>query len=82
MKRLCQSLKERQIKTSVYHSQTEGLIKRFNQTLKYMLRKVVDVDGKNWDQLQPHIIFSIRKVPKAVAAPDKFLRGGNCCDDG
>ena len=77
MKRLCQSLKVRQIKTSVYHPQTDGLVERFNQTLKHMLRKVVEVDGKNWDQLLPHVLFSIREVPQGSTgfSPFKLLYG-------
>ena len=72
MKRLCQSLKVRQIKTSVYHPQTDGLVERFNQTLKHMLRKVVEVDGKNWDQLLPHVLFSIREVPQGSTGFSPF----------
>ena len=77
MKRLCQSLKVRQIKTSVYHPQTDGLVERFNQTLKHMLRKVVEVDGKNWDQLLPHVLFSIREVPQGSTgfSPFELLYG-------
>lgn len=42
-----------QLCTSVYHSQTDGLVERFNRTLKQMLKKVMEADGKNWDQLLP-----------------------------
>ncbi|XP_052387763.1 uncharacterized protein LOC127934429 [Carassius gibelio] len=38
---LCKLLKVRQIRTSVYHPQTDGLVERFNKTLKQMLRRVV-----------------------------------------
>lgn len=34
------------IRTSPYHLQTDGLVERFNQTLKSMLRKVVSKEGK------------------------------------
>ncbi|KAL5475937.1 hypothetical protein EMCRGX_G025817 [Ephydatia muelleri] len=37
------------IRTSPYHPQTDGLIERFNQTLKGMLRKIVQDEGKDWD---------------------------------
>lgn len=35
------------IKTSVYHPQTDGMVERFNGTLKRMLRKSVAKDGIN-----------------------------------
>lgn len=34
LKEMCKLLKVSQIRTSVYHPQTEGLVERFNQTLK------------------------------------------------
>ena len=37
----------------------------FNKTLKHMLKKVMEVDEKNWDQLLPHVLFTIREVPQA-----------------
>ena len=57
--------------------QTDGLVERFNQTLKHMLRKVVDVDGKNWDQLLPRVLFSIREVHKFHR-----IHRSKCCADG
>ncbi len=42
------------IRTSVYHPQTDGLVERFNRTLKTMIRKFVHEDAKNWDKwLEP-----------------------------
>ena len=62
---------------SVYHPQTDRLVERFNTTLKHMLKKVMEVDGKNWDQLLPHVLFAIREVPQAFTgfSPFEFLYG-------
>ena len=65
MKELCALLQIKQIQTSVFHPQTDGLVRRFNKTLKRMLWKVIEQDGKNWDQLLPHLMFSIRDVPQS-----------------
>ena len=37
------------IQTSPYHPQTDGLVERFNKTLKSMLKKSATEDGKDWD---------------------------------
>ena len=66
MKELLRLLQVKQLRTSVYHPQTDGLVERFNKTLKQMLKKAMDLDGKNWDQLLPHVQFAVREVPPGV----------------
>ncbi len=62
---LCRLLQVRQIKTTVYHPQTDGLVERFNQTLKQMLRRVAADDRRDWDKMLPYVLFGIREVPQA-----------------
>ncbi|CAH2247248.1 PREDICTED: uncharacterized protein LOC108718501 [Pelobates cultripes] len=71
-KELCKLLQIKHLRTSVYHPQTDGLVERFNKTLKSMLRKVIDKDGKNWDCLLPYLMFSIREVPQASTGFSPF----------
>ena len=67
------------IRTSPYHPQTDGLVERFNKTLKSMLRKAVDTEGKNWDKLIPYLLFAYREVPQASTgfSPFELVYGRN-----
>ena len=51
------------LRTSSYHPQTDGLVERFNGTLKEMLRKCATQDGKDWDKLLPYVLFVYREAP-------------------
>ncbi|KAG1926960.1 hypothetical protein F2P79_024577 [Pimephales promelas] len=67
----------RAIKTTPYHPQTDGLVERFNQTLKSMLRKFVSKSGSDWDQWLPYLLFAYREVPQASTgfSPFELLYG-------
>ncbi|CAJ0964630.1 unnamed protein product [Ranitomeya imitator] len=77
MRELCKALKISQLRTSVYHPQSDGLVERFNKTLKSMLRKAIEKDGRDWDCLLPYLMFSIREVPQASTgfSPFELLYG-------
>ena len=45
------------IQTTPYHSQTDGLVECFNQTLKAMLKKTAADEGKDWDKVIPYLLF-------------------------
>uniref|UniRef100_A0A9J8ATQ4 Gypsy retrotransposon integrase-like protein 1 n=1 Tax=Cyprinus carpio carpio TaxID=630221 RepID=A0A9J8ATQ4_CYPCA len=62
---VCKLLKVQQLRTTVYHPQTDGLVQRFNQTLKQMLRRVAAEDKRDWDQMLPYVLFGIREIPQA-----------------
>lgn len=65
------------IRTTPYHPQTDGLVERFNKTLKSMLRKAVTKEGKDWDKLIPYLLFTYREVPQASTgfSPFELLYG-------
>uniref|UniRef100_A0A9J8BJ87 Gypsy retrotransposon integrase-like protein 1 n=1 Tax=Cyprinus carpio carpio TaxID=630221 RepID=A0A9J8BJ87_CYPCA len=60
------------IKTTPYHPQTDGMVERFNQTLKSMLRKFVSDSGADWDQWLPYLLFAYREVPQASTGYSPF----------
>ncbi len=65
------------IRTSVYHPQTDGLVERFNRTLKTMIRKFVHEDAKNWHKWLEPLLFAVREVPQASTgfSPFELLYG-------
>lgn len=42
------------LRMSVYHTQTNGLVERFNESLKRMLRKFIGENGRDWPQWIPY----------------------------
>uniref|UniRef100_K7EX43 Gypsy retrotransposon integrase-like protein 1 n=1 Tax=Pelodiscus sinensis TaxID=13735 RepID=K7EX43_PELSI len=77
MAELCRLLNIKALRTSVYHPQTDGLVERFNRTLKGMLRRFVELDPKDWDRLLPALLFAVREVPQASTgfSPFELLYG-------
>ena len=65
-------LRIKPIRTTPYHPQTDGLVERFNQTLKSMLKKTANKEGKNWDELLPYLLFAYREVPQASTGFSPF----------
>ncbi|XP_064399260.1 uncharacterized protein LOC135345747 [Halichondria panicea] len=65
------------IRTTPYHPQTDGLVERFNQTLKRMLRKATKDEGKDWDKVIPYLLFAYREVPQSSTgfSPFELLYG-------
>ena len=59
------------------HPQTDGLVERFNHTLKAMLRKTTNKEGKDWDRMIPYLLFAYREVPQASTgfSPFELLYG-------
>ena len=65
LKEIWKLLGVKPIHTTVYHPQTNGLVERFNKTLKSMLRKLVIDQPRQWHLLVTPLMFSIREVPQA-----------------
>ena len=72
LKELYRLLRVDAIRTSPYHPQTDGLVERFNQTLKAMLKKTASEEGKDWDKLIPFLLFAYREVPQESTGYSHF----------
>ena len=62
----------KRIRTTPYHPQTDGLVERFNGTLKGMLRKFVSRNQKDWDQYLPYLLFAYCEVPQETTGFSPF----------
>lgn len=69
-----------QLPTSGGHPQTDGLVERFNRTLKSMLTKLVESKGRNWDKLLGPVLLAYRTTPHASSGETPFflMYGRDC----
>ena len=61
-----------QLPTSGGHPQTDGLIERFNRTLKQMLAKMVTKKGRDWDTLLGPVLLAYQATPHASSGMSPF----------
>ena len=55
---VCKLLNIKKVNTSGYHSQTDGLVERFNCTLSHMIAKCAEKNGSDWDKHLPFLLFA------------------------
>ena len=58
--------------TTPYHAQCNGLVERFNGTLKSMLRKMAGEQPRMWDRFIPALLFAYREVPQESTGYSPF----------
>ena len=63
----------KQLPTSGEHPQSDGLVERFNRTLKTMLMKLVEKKGKNWDKLLGPVLLAYRTSPHSSSGETPFF---------
>ena len=79
MEEIYRLLHIKRIRTTPYHPQTDGLVERFNGTLKSMLKKFVNRSQKDWDEYLPYLLFAYREVPQETTGFSPFeLLYGRC----
>jgi ribosomal protein L21E len=55
---ICVLFKIKQMRTTSYHPQTDGLVERFNRTLCDMLACYVNKEPEEWDKYLPFVTFA------------------------
>ncbi|KAK7495409.1 hypothetical protein BaRGS_00013348 [Batillaria attramentaria] len=73
----------RGLTTTPYHAQCNGLVERFNGTLKAMLRKLCQDRPRDWDRFVPALLFAYREVPQESLgfSPFELLYGRTDSDE-
>lgn len=81
MKQLCQALGIRQLFTTVYHPQTDGLVERMNQSIINMLWKTTGAFPGKWDRYIGLLLFDLRETPQTSTgvAPFELVFGRKLC---
>ena len=77
MKEVGRLLSLRQLLSTPYHPMCNGLVEKFNGTLKLMLRRMVEEQPKDWDRYISPLLFAYREAPQASTgfSPFELLYG-------
>lgn len=67
----------RQLHTSPYHPMANGMVEKFNGTLKLMLKRMCAEKPRDWDRYLAPLLFAYREVPQASLgfSPFELLYG-------
>ena len=63
MKDVYELLRTKKLNTTAYHPQCDGMVERFNRTLKTMLRKHAVSYGPQWDRYLAGVLWAYRNTP-------------------
>ncbi|XP_062594005.1 uncharacterized protein LOC134255486 [Saccostrea cucullata] len=72
MTELCKLLQVRKLTTTPYHPQANGLVEKFNGTLKKMLKAYASSEPYKWDVHLPYVLFAYREVPNETTGYSPF----------
>ena len=64
MKEIAGLLSIKQLTTTPYHAMCNGLVEKFNGTLKSMLKRMTHERPRDWDRYIPALLFAYREVPQ------------------
>lgn len=77
MREVSRLLSLRQLTTTPYHPICNGLVEKFNGTLKRMLKRMCEERPNDWDRYVGPLLFAYREAPQASTgfAPFELLYG-------
>ena len=77
---VCTLLGTTKLNTTAYHPECDGLVERFNRTLKSMLRKRAAQFGAQWDRHLAGLLWAYRNTPHDSTGekPSFLLFGWDC----
>lgn len=76
---MCRLLDIEKTRTTSFHPQSDGMVERFNRTLKDMLAAVVAPDQKDWDTWLPYLMMAYRSAVHTSTGftPTELMLGRN-----
>ena len=77
---LCKLMGIKKLNTTAYHPQCDGMVERFNRTLKTILRKHAAMFGDQWDTYLYGVLYAYRNTPHESTGekPSFLLYGVDC----
>ncbi|KAL5481633.1 hypothetical protein EMCRGX_G021832 [Ephydatia muelleri] len=77
---VCRALGIQKLNTTAYHPQCDGMVERFNRTLKTALRKHAAKFGNQWDRYLSGVLWAYRNTPHDSTGekPSYLLFGIDC----
>ena len=77
---ICSLLGITKLNTTAHHPQCDGMVERFNRTLKSMLRKHTATFGSQWDRYLSGVLWAYRNTPhdSTKEKPSFLLLGIDC----
>jgi len=77
---LCKMLGTKKLNTTAYHPECDGMVERFNRTLKSCLRKHAATYGNQWDKYLYGVLYAYRNTPHESTGekPSYLLYGMDC----
>ena len=70
---ILKELKVKQILSSAYHPESQGVLERWHQTFKSMLRKFCTESNPNWNEGVDYLLFGIREAPQESTGFSPFV---------